>query len=256
MSVVRYARLVAAATFAATLAFCYAAATAQARAAPGVPVFTYHKVDRVIPRDRIGNALTITPDQFEAQLRVLAREHLRTITAAQLVADVRRGIVPSRTVVLTFDDGYADARTFVLPLLRRYHDTATFFVISSTIGTPRHLRWRDVRALQAAGMEIGAHGREHVDLTELDASGQLEQVSDCARSLRRWAQVDPSTYAYPSGRYNATTLAVMRKAHLAAAFTEEFGYVHSLAEPYRLPRIRVLRSDAVPMFTSLVAALP
>lgn len=247
--------VVATALFFASFTLAVVPTAAQTSVAFGVPVFTYHKVDPVIPRDRIGNALTVTPEQFEAQLQALGRKHLRTITAAQLVADLRRGVVPTHTVVLTFDDGYLDARKFVLPLLRRYHDTATFYLISSTIGTPRHLSWSDVRALRAAGMEIGAHGRDHIDLTEMDARGQLEQMTACARSLLRWGQVEPATYAYPSGRYNATTLAVMRRTHLTAAFTEEFGYVHSLAQPYRLPRIRVLRADAVPMFAQIVSPL-
>lgn len=251
-----FARIVAASVFLWAAATPLSAQTGGARPAfAGVPVFTYHRVDRSVPRDRIGIALTLAPEQFEAQLRTLARHHVRTITAERLVADLRRGFVPERSVVLTFDDGYADARTFVLPLLRRYHATATFYVISSTIGTPRHLSWKDVRTLRSAGMEIGAHGREHVDLTEMDARGQLAQVNDCAHALRRWAHIAPETYAYPSGRFNATTLAVMPHTRLVAAFTEEFGYVHSLAQPYRLPRIRVLREDAVPMFETLVASL-
>jgi peptidoglycan/xylan/chitin deacetylase (PgdA/CDA1 family) len=221
----------------------------------GVPVFTYHMVDRRIPTDSIGNALTITPAQFETQLRMLEREHVHTMTAAALVAALRRGRVPQRTAVLTFDDGYLNARTYVLPLLERYHDVATFYVISSTIGTPRHLRWADVRALRDAGMEIGAHGREHVDLTELDERGQLAQAQDCARILKRWANIVPVTYAYPSGRYNATTLVAMHRAGLAAAFTEEYGYADSIANPYRMPRIRVLRQNAVQLFEAVLSTL-
>lgn len=212
-------------------------------------------VDRRIPSDPIGNALTVTPQQFEAQLRTLARLHLRTVTAARLVADLRRGNLPPRTVVLTFDDGYEDARSFALPLLRRYGDVATFYIISSTIGSPRHLTWADVRLLRAKGMEIGAHGVSHVDLTEMDAAGQRAQVEGCARALGHWIGATPVTYAYPSGRYNATTLAVMQRSSLRAAFTEDYGFVHSLAAPYRMPRIRVLRSNAVGMFSAVAQSL-
>ena len=222
---------------------------------PGVPVFTYHLVDRRVPGDPIGRALTITPDQFEAQLATLAALHLRTIGAGQLVESLRRGQVPAHAVVLTFDDGYKDGVTEALPLLRRFHDVATFYIISDTVGTPRHLTWADVRALRSAGMEIGAHGAEHVDLRELDALGQTAQVHHCLRSLHRWARVEPETYAYPSGQYNATTLAVMRHAGVAAAFTMEPGFVRSLADPYRLPRIRVLRWDAVEAFREIASAL-
>jgi peptidoglycan/xylan/chitin deacetylase (PgdA/CDA1 family) len=232
-----------------------ASSAAQSPPPPGVPVFTFHMVDRRLPADRIGNALTITPDQFAAQLRTLAALHVRTMNARDLVASIQHGHIPSRTVVLTFDDGYKDSVTEALPLLRRYHATATFYIISSTIGKPRHLTWADVRTLRRAGMEIGAHGSEHVDLTELNAGGQYAQVDGCRRALRRWADVDPETYAYPSGQYNAVTLAVMRRAHMPAAFTMEYGFVRSLRDPYRLPRIRVLRGYAVSMLRDIATSL-
>jgi peptidoglycan/xylan/chitin deacetylase (PgdA/CDA1 family) len=251
----RGARAAAACIAFVTACLCGTNVVVEPQSLLGVPVFTYHMVDSRIPHDRIGNALTVTPEQFESQLRTLTRLGLRTVTAEQLVADLHRGYVPSHTVVLTFDDGYADARSVVLPLLERYHEVATFYVISGTIGSPRHLSWRDIRALHNAGMEIGAHGREHVDLTELNAHGQLGEVEGCARALHRWAKIDPETYAYPSGRYNTTTLTIMHRAGLAAAFTEEYGYVHTLASPYRLPRIRILRQDAIPMFSTVVSAL-
>ena len=221
----------------------------------GVPVFTYHKVDWRIPSDPIGGALTITPRQFASQLATLAQHHLRTISAADLVASLRRGHLPERAVVLTFDDGYKDDVTQALPLLRRYHDTATFYLISGTIDSPRHLTWADVRTLRDAGMEIGAHGAEHVDLRDLSAPGQAAQVRDCMLSLMRRANVDPATYAYPSGRFNATTLAVMRHAHVGAAFTMQPGFVRDLSDPYRLPRIRVMRTSAVEAFREITSEL-
>jgi peptidoglycan/xylan/chitin deacetylase (PgdA/CDA1 family) len=224
-------------------------------ASHGVPVFTYHKVDWRIPRDPIGDALTITPRQFASQLATLAEHHLRTISAADLVASLRHGHLPERAVVLTFDDGYKDDVTEALPLLRRYHDTATFYLISGTIDSPRHLTWADVRTLRDAGMEIGAHGAEHVDLRDLSAPGQAAQVRDCMLSLMRRANVDPATYAYPSGQFNATTLAVMRRAHVGAAFTMQPGFVHDLSNPYRLPRIRVMRTSAVEAFREVTAGL-
>jgi peptidoglycan/xylan/chitin deacetylase (PgdA/CDA1 family) len=230
-------------------------ATPQAAAEHGVPVFTYHKVDWRIPPDAIGGALTITPRQFASQLATLAALHLRTISAGELVDSLRRGHLPERSVVLTFDDGYKDDVTQALPLLRRFHDTATFYLVSGTIDSPRHLTWADVRTLRDAGMEIGAHGAEHVDLRELNGPGQLAQVHHCMVSLMRWANVDPETYAYPSGRFNATTLAIMRQAHVEAAFTMQPGFVRDLSDPYRLPRIRVMRTGAVATFRAITAGL-
>ena len=189
-------------------------------------------------------ALTITPAQFTAELQSLVSARYATITAAELTADLARGDHPRRTVVLTFDDGYADAYVYVLPLLRKYGFRGTFYIIRDTVGTPGHLTWAQIRALHDSGMEIGDHGTEHVALSELDRAGQLAQAATCADALRRLAGVTPVTYAYPSGDYNAVTLGVMKTANMHAAFTTQSGVVTTLARPYELPRIRINRDGA------------
>ena len=224
-------------------------------ATPRVAVFAYHRVDTEIPKDRIGNQLTITPAQLEAQLRYLQEHHIRAITASELIDRLRRGEPVDHTVVLTFDDGYLDARTQALPLLERYRAKATFFVISHTIGTPHHLKWSDIRALLRAGMEIGAHGADHLDLSRMTPAEQRAQATRCIDTIARYTGVRPRTYAYPSGRYDAATLAVMRAARIDAAFTMEYGLVSSLDHPYELPRVRINRSTAATTFEAALSAL-
>lgn len=209
----------------------------------GVPVFMLHHVNPLAPPAAAAE-LTITPVQFAAELQSLAAAHYTTITAAELAAALGSGRHPQRTVVLTFDDGYADQYEYVLPLLRKYGFRATFYIIRDTVGTPGHLTWSQIRALRDEGMEIGDHGTEHVALSELDRAGQFAQAATCADALRRLAGVNPVTYAYPSGDYNAITLDVMKTANMHAAFTTASGLVTSLARPYELPRIRVNRDGA------------
>ena len=236
--------------FLALLVIALIAAPLRARADAwrGVPVFMYHKINPIVPSGAVGHDLTLTPDQFEAQLRYLRAARVRTLTASELVAALERGEAPRRAAVLTFDDGYADNATYALPLLRQYGVRATFFIITGTIGTPNHLSWRQLRALRDAGMEIAAHGTRHIDLTELGKSGQRGIAGGCILKLTRFLGVRPQVYAYPGGAYNATTLSVMREAGLKAAFTSRPGYVASLRRRYELPRFRVHHADAERFF--------
>ena len=72
------------------------------------------------PRDRVGFALSVTPAAFHAQMDYLARNHFHVIPLSQAVAAIRtHGPLPSRPVVLTFDDGYADFYTAAVPEMRR-----------------------------------------------------------------------------------------------------------------------------------------
>lgn len=254
------ARFAAAAGLACALAANCAASgglakTAGAGAWFGVPVLMYHKVDANVPRDPVGRDLTVEPKVFAAQLDWLRTHGIRTLTAASLVQALERGERPRGAVVLTFDDGYADAATIALPRLRAAGATATFYVSSGFIGTPRHLNWKQLRALRDAGMEIACHGTYHLDLTTLDRAGQRREAQHCVETLRRYlGAYRPATYAYPAGKYDDVTLAVLKELGFRAAFTEDPGTVRSLAAPFELPRRRVRHDDDLANFAAL--ALP
>jgi peptidoglycan/xylan/chitin deacetylase (PgdA/CDA1 family) len=243
----------------AAFAFAFVAALASVRApaavAPpwsGVPVLMYHKVDADVPADAVGRDLTVAPESFEAQLRFLRSHGVRTLTAAELVTELARGRQPRNAVVLTFDDGYEDAATTALPLLEKYGVHGTFYVSSGFVGTPRHLTWREMRALRDAGNEVACHGTFHLDLSTLDRAGQLAEAGGCMRRFAHYLGSAPVTYAYPAGAFNATTLDLMRTLGLRAAFREGGGWVHDLSAPYTLPRVRVSRDTTLHGFEALL----
>lgn len=231
---------------------------AKAAAAPsawsGVPVLMYHRVDADVPSDPVGRDLTVEPTTFEAELRYLRDHHIAAITAADLAARLTRGERPGSAVVLTFDDGYDDAMTTAVPLLVKYGARGTFYVSSGFVGTPRHLTWRQMRAMRAAGMEVACHGTEHLDLSTLDRAGQEREAAGCMKRFARYlGGAPPTTYAYPAGKYDATTLTVMRELGIRAAFTEIPGNVTSLVAPWTLPRLRVRHDDGVGRFAALTS---
>jgi len=230
------------------------AAAPVTRVWDGVPVLMYHRIDADVPRDAVGRDLTIEPGAFAAQLRYLHERHIAAITAADLIARLARGERPRNVVVLTFDDGYADAATAALPLLRSYGARGTFYVSSGFIGTPHHLSWRQMRALRSDGMEVACHGTFHLDLSTLNRTGQMREAGGCMKRFARFLGVPaPTTYAYPAGKYDATTVSVMREIGMRAAFTEMSGDVDGLARPYLLPRRRVRHDDDLARFAALVA---
>jgi peptidoglycan/xylan/chitin deacetylase (PgdA/CDA1 family) len=218
----------------------------------GVPVLMYHRIDAAVPHDAVGRDLTVEPAAFAAQLAYLRAHAIAAITAADLANQIARGRRPEHAVVLTFDDGYEDAATTALPLLLKYGARGTFYISSGFVGTPRHMSWKQLRALRAAGMEVACHGSEHLDLSTLDRLGQLREAAGCMRRFAHYlGGLAPVTYAYPAGKYDATTLEIMRSLRVRAAFTERPGTVTTLARPYELPRRRVRHDDSVDRFGSL-----
>ena len=81
-------------------------------------------------------------------------------------------------------------------------------------------------------------------------AGATHEVTHCVDALAHYV-ARPTTYAYPAGRWNATTLALMRQMGMKAALTERPGVVTSLAAPYTLPRRRIDRTAGLASFAAL-----
>jgi peptidoglycan/xylan/chitin deacetylase (PgdA/CDA1 family) len=216
----------------------------------GVPVLMYHHVNATVPHDPVGADLTVTPANFEAQLRWLHDRGIRTLTTRQLVDALRHGEHPEHVVVLTFDDGYSDAATVATPLLRKYGDVASFYVSAGFIGDGRHADWKQLRAMRAAGMEIGCHGTHHLDLSTLDRAGTEAEAGHCAIALAHYL-ARPTTYAYAAGKWKDLTIAVLREHGFLAALTERPGVVTTLADPYALQRRRVRGAATLSEFAAV-----
>ncbi|MBV8345574.1 MAG: polysaccharide deacetylase family protein [Candidatus Eremiobacteraeota bacterium] len=199
----------------------------------------YHRVDVSAPSDYISQALTISPAQFAAELQYLHDKGLRTIGIAELQRDLREQRSVAHDVLLTFDDGYADQFQYAFPILQRYGDVATFFVNVGTIGTPRHMTWDEVETMARAGMSIGCHGVTHVDLSELAASAQSYQIDRCVQLLSAHLHSEVLAYAYPSGAFDAETIALEQQAGLVFGFTTDPRFQTDAQSPYELTRRRI-----------------
>jgi len=137
--------------------------------------------------------------------------------------------LPSRPVVLTFDDGYADFYTAAMPILLNHGFTATDFVISGRLGRPGFMTPSQVVAADALGFTIGAHTVDHVALaaqTPAGASGQMRQSKVALEGLLGHPVVD---FAYPYGSFNASDMAQAQKSGFETAVSTMWGMVHFAA---------------------------
>lgn len=204
------------------------------------PVVMYHRVDPSSPGDSVSHRLTISPTQFAGELRDIRHLGLRTIGIGELVQDAQRRASPQRAVLLTFDDGYSDQFQYAFPILQRFGDRAIFFINTGTVGTPRHLTWPEVEIMAKAGMSIECHGVDHVDLGQTSAIRQSYEIDRCVRELRAHLQEPVPAFAYPSGNFDADTVALERQAGVLFAFTTDPRFQTDVRSPYQIARIRVV----------------
>ena len=126
-----------------------------------VPVLMYHAVGD----DCWGEEhLFVRPAELEQQLQYLSKNGYETIFFEDL-AHLERYEKP---VILTFDDGYDDNYTLLLPLLQKYHMKATIFMIAGDIGGPHKLTQPQLRELTQSGLvSIQSHGWSHKNMAAM-----------------------------------------------------------------------------------------
>jgi peptidoglycan/xylan/chitin deacetylase (PgdA/CDA1 family) len=193
----------------------------------GVPILMYHSIGSD------SDPLTVSPDELDAQLDFLQSTGFNTVSLEQVVGALDGGKLPRNPVVLTFDDGYVDAATQVLPRLVQRGQTATFFIVSSfcaqdpasrvTRWNRQFLTWSEVRGLRDAGMEIGSHSVSHLRLSPLSQDDLHAQVSDSRAAIERYLGTPVEFFAYPYNDQSRWVRRAVEKAGYRGAVVGERG---------------------------------
>ena len=92
----------------------------------------YHRVS-----DRDTDAITLNTKEFERQIRFF-KDNYACPDPQQLIDNFKTkqsGKVSEDTVLITFDDGYADNFKFARPILKKYGLRALVFLVSGHIGS-------------------------------------------------------------------------------------------------------------------------
>jgi peptidoglycan/xylan/chitin deacetylase (PgdA/CDA1 family) len=126
--------------------------------------------------------------------------------------------LPSKPVLLTFDDASAGQFTRALPLLRRHGFKATFFVMSVVLGRPGWMTRGQVRRLDRAGMTVAAHTYDHHAVPEYAGEDWDTQLVAPAAQLARIVGHPVRLFAYPNGLWSREAFAHLDASGYVAAF--------------------------------------
>ena len=219
-----------------------------------VPILMYHYVSE-LPEDSDAYRLdlTVPPDAFEAQLAYLDEAGYSPISLTDLHLHLTEGYpLPDKPVVLTFDDGYRDAYEVVFPKLLAYGFTGTFFVLA----TPAHyeseayLTWSEMKEMSEAGLDIQAHGRDHVDLRGRSYDFLVYQILGVREAIEFHTGRTPRFFCYPSGRWDDDVIDVLDSAGYWGAVTTEWGRTQTYEDRFTMPRLRVRGEASLDSFVA------
>jgi len=224
------------------------------RSREAVPILVYHVIAAAPPRAPFPG-LYVTPGLFAAQMRALRRAGYRGVT----MDGVRRawlgeGPLPKHALVISFDNGYRSQYVQALPVLHRLGWVGVENLqLTGLPPSQGGLTATEVRALIAAGWELDTQGYRHADLVRLDPHQLHREVDQARVLLRRRYHVAVDWFSYPSGHYDETVVAAVRRAGYVGATTVVRGWARPGADRYRLPRLRVLADTSPEALVALIA---
>jgi peptidoglycan/xylan/chitin deacetylase (PgdA/CDA1 family) len=111
-------------------------------------------------------------------------------------------------VSVTFDDGWS-CQFEAASMLAARGMKGTFYVNSNRIGLEGFLSWAQLEALAADGHEIGGHGLDHLDITQLSSESALRQIEEDRNELMTRGFAAQS-FAYPFGSYDSNSESIVR----------------------------------------------
>jgi peptidoglycan/xylan/chitin deacetylase (PgdA/CDA1 family) len=217
-------------------------------------VLMYHKVNDLWP-----NPTTVPTAVFAEQMSLLGELGYTPVSLDAVLAHYLEGApLPSRAVLLTFDDGYRDNLQNALPILREHGYPAVLFVPVGFLDDTRPLPheeslrllgirnetvdWEELAELEAGGIRVESHGIGHRPLSELDPGEATREIALSKLRLEERLGREVAAFAFVKGSladYRPEHASLVQQAGYRLAFTSVSGANGPATDRFRLRRYNV-----------------
>ena len=209
-----------------------------------VVVLMYHSVDKN------GWSLSVDPEVFERQMRFL-NQNYQVVSLDKIIRYAKGEIsLPSKSVAITFDDGYLDNYLNAWPILKKYNLPATIFLITNENRTRGPgctfplFYWKEAKEMINSGLiSIETHTDSHPDDLKSLAPDQIKkEIIIAKQKIKNNLGVDSRIFAFPGGKYNQKIIDCLKEEGYIASFTTDEGLIKLGDDLFRLKRISAHRS--------------
>ena len=206
-----------------------------------LPVLMYHRVLENGNKSRY----IITPEQLEDDLIELKKAGYTAVLPSEVIKFVEeKGDLPSRPVMLTFDDGHYNNLLYALPLFKKHgfkgvvNVVGKFCEYASTSGDNGNVKssfltWDEIAKLKHSGLfEIGSHTYNMHDYKPRFGLRRMEDETDekyyealvkddirLRKALKDKSGVETNIFAYPFGAYYNDSLKLISGLGYKMIFT-------------------------------------
>lgn len=146
-------------------------------------------------------------------------------------------------VVFTFDDGLTSLYTEVFPMFQTAGAKFTGYIISNNLDGVGSITTAQAQEMDAAGHDMANHGTASATFTTLTQAQIEAELSGCKAVLDAAGMTRAGMHvAYPTGAYDANTLAAMTATGMLTGRTTTPGYanvreVHDYTTLQKIPAV-------------------
>ncbi len=170
-----------------------------------LPILAYHSIsENLFGHSHPYYQINTSPTVFADQMHWLRNKGYHTLDLPEALAGLASGKDFSKSVVLTFDDGYRDFYTEAMDILKQCGFKATIFLATDRIRQSpaciegaQYLTWSEVRELHAEGIQFGSHTVTHPDLRSLEPSLLEYELGESKEIIEQNIGASVDSFAYP-----------------------------------------------------------
>jgi peptidoglycan/xylan/chitin deacetylase (PgdA/CDA1 family) len=185
-----------------------------------VIVLCYHRFE-----DNPHDTLAIAPAEFRAQMKQLKDGGIEVVGMKDML-EWRRGekSIPSKSAVITIDDGYVSGYSVAWPILKEFGYPFTMFIYTNYVGVGgKSITWAQLEEMRDAGVDIESHTVSHHDLRHApkgqDYTAWLHNELYTSKDiLEQKLGIKIVAFAFPYGTHNE----IVRKMALDAGYQALF----------------------------------
>ncbi len=219
-----------------------------------IPILMYHHISQ----GQATNPWTVSWPVFEAQVKALKSWGYHTVTFKELLMHFKAGQqLPSRPVILTFDDAFAELYQNVFPFLFEQDFTGTIFVPTDRLGKTNDwdkgkgypvlklLNPKQLRELCGHGAEAGSHGRTHSSFASLTVKKLRQELQGSKKKLEKITAQPVLALAYPYGHWDELVMTLAQEAGYQAGCVIDSPAKDQRDHPFLMRRVFVKPTDGL-----------
>ena len=209
-------------------------------------VLVYHSIDNTSCQT------SVSPKVFNRQLDYLIKNNYYFASLDEIVKYIDGKVgLPTKTVALTFDDGYESFFSCVMPLIENYKIPVSLFLISDVEHFSSKSFSNDLALLNKEQLHViknnklislQSHSMFHQDFRQLDEVSLKEEIVGGKAKLENDLALNTKYFAYPGGVYTDEAVKITKKAGFDASFSIKAGLVHRGDDKLLIKRNVILKS--------------